>query len=197
LNHYVERWLANTALHNRAQITNLCISNDQFGYNFSELQNSDAPLFHTITNYQLLFPKLKYLCIGICLAQLNEVQLESILMCYFQNNSRNIQLHLTVRLFHKLQEIPFLKLGRVLTKLQSLQAEISVVKKNKRDGVIKIISMNGRISSEIIVCFDENDIFDKCRGFKHIKDVVPENKQKCVDRNHCGSYSMNCLCAIN
>ena len=42
-NHYVERWLANHILHNRAQITNLCISNDQFGYSAAEIENRVAP----------------------------------------------------------------------------------------------------------------------------------------------------------
>jgi hypothetical protein len=198
LNHYVERWLANTTLHNRAQITNLCISNDQFGYNFSEFGSRNAPLFHTVTNYQLLFPKLKYLCIGICLMQLDEVQLESILMCYFQNNSSDIQLHLTVRLFHKLQEIPLLELGRALTKLQSLQAEISVINKNKRDGIIKLRSINGRISSEIMIFFDKNDLANMNIKPVWYNRMVPDpEEQKCVDCNHCGSHSINCLCAIN
>lgn len=194
LNHYVERWLANTALHNRAQITNLCISNDQFGYNVCEFRSRRAPLFHTVADYKLLFPKLKYLCIGICLLELDEIQLESILMCYFQKNSSDIQLHLSVRLFHKLPEIPFLKLDRVLKKLQPLRVEISVINKNKQDGVIQMRSKNGRISSEIIVCFDHKGLIHISMG----NNVVPDpEKQKCVDGNHCESHSMNCLCVIN
>ena len=56
LNHYVQRWLTTNHLHNRAEITNLCIVNDHFGYNFGELGNRTAPLFHTLTDYRRLFP---------------------------------------------------------------------------------------------------------------------------------------------
>jgi hypothetical protein len=193
LNHYIERWLANTALHNRAEITNFCLSNDRFGYSAAERENRFAPLFHTVADYQLLFPKLKCLCIGICLAEFDDDQLDSMLLCYFQNVSGNIKLHLAVRLYHKLEEIPSERFAWVFAKLRLLQAEIIFIN-NKRDARITIKSKNGHITTEIIVWFDQYDV-KKTSLIDRYKNS-PE-KRKCIDFNHYGRYSKTCLCVIN
>jgi hypothetical protein len=194
LNHYVERWLSLKHLHNRAEITNLCIVNDQFGYGPSEPENIVAPLYHTLTDYRLLFPKLKFLCIGICLAQFYDDRLDSMLLCYYQNSSFDIKLRLTIRLFHKLEEIPSERFEWIFNKLKSFHVEIMIIFETKKDARITIKSKNGNISSEIIVCFDQCDV----ETLEIKTKAVPIHKQeKCVDKAHYSGRSIHCLCINN
>jgi hypothetical protein len=195
LNHYVDRWLTNNLLHERASITNLCIANDQFGYNPCEKENKRASLFHSLADYRLLFPKLKYLCIGICIAQFDDNRVDSLLICYYLNNHFNTKVRLTVRLFHKADEIPSNRFDWVLTKLKTQQADIVFTYQTKREARITIKSRNGSIYSEIIICFDQFNV----EIVKIKKDVIslPE-QQMCVDVAHYyRGISGDCLCICN
>jgi len=82
-NHYVERWLATESLHNRAEIISLCITNSQFGICLTEKENDNAPLYHSLATYKILFPRLQFVCLGICLAQFDDSRFDSMLSCYY------------------------------------------------------------------------------------------------------------------
>ena len=115
------------------------------------------------------------------------------LLCYFSDTSVNINLHLTIRLFHTLEEIPSERFDWLLAKLRFLQAEIILIY-NKRDARITIKSKNGYITSEIIVCFDQDNVKKP-----PVKDryKISSEKHKCVDFNHRGGHSITCLCILN
>jgi hypothetical protein len=195
LNHYVERWRLSNHLYARAQITNLCIVNDLFHYHACEKENKLAPLYHTLADYSLLFPKLQFLCIGICIAEFDDNRLDSMLLCYYLNNSLDIKLRLTIRLFCKLKKIPSDRFDCVLAKLTSLQANFIFNRISPTDERITITSKSGNIVSVIIVCHDHYDVVtlkEKKRVIRRICDL-----EKCVELTHHDGNSIHCLCASN